>query len=69
MFYVHPWEVDPHQPRMMFGSRTARFRHYVNQKGTEQKLDRLLQSFSFGLVRDIVHAGSSSKYDFDSASI
>ena len=29
MFYVHPWEIDPDQPRMP-GTRLNRFRHYVN---------------------------------------
>lgn len=54
MFYVHPWEVDPEQPRLSFGSRLSRFRHYVNLASTEQKLDRLLQDFSFGSMSDVL---------------
>lgn len=49
MFYIHPWEVDPEQPRLP-GARLARWRHRVNLAGTEHKLDRLLQSMSFGTM-------------------
>jgi polysaccharide deacetylase family protein (PEP-CTERM system associated) len=48
MFYVHPWEIDPDQPRLRAGSSISRFRHYVNLSVTERKLDRLLNDFSFG---------------------
>jgi polysaccharide deacetylase family protein (PEP-CTERM system associated) len=68
MFYVHPWEIDPEQPRMGVGSRTARFRHYVNLEKTEQKLERLLQDFSFATVRDIAHGAVSSMCCIDSIS-
>jgi len=44
--YLHPWEVDPGQPRQdLHGLR--RFRHYVNLHRTLPKLDRLLQEFRF----------------------
>jgi polysaccharide deacetylase family protein (PEP-CTERM system associated) len=46
MVYLHPWEVDPDQPRLPAGPLT-RFRHYVNLDGTEAKLDRLLGDFAF----------------------
>ena len=52
MFYVHPWEVDPQQPRMPFASRGTRFRHYVNLAGTEAKLERLLDTFRFGTLSE-----------------
>ena len=54
MFYVHPWEVDPGQPRLPVGSRLSRFRHYVNLKNTEQKLERLLSHFKFGRMCDVL---------------
>ncbi|MBI3463911.1 MAG: DUF3473 domain-containing protein [Planctomycetes bacterium] len=44
---VHPWELDPEQPRLC-GSRVSRFRHYVNLHVTEERLDRLLRLFRFG---------------------
>jgi len=54
MFYVHPWEIDPGQPRLRVGSRISRWRHYVNLEKTEQKLQRLLQSFRFGRMCDVI---------------
>jgi polysaccharide deacetylase family protein (PEP-CTERM system associated) len=54
MFYVHPWEVDPEQPRISHASRVSRFRHYVNLAGNERKLNTLLGNFRFGPVRDVI---------------
>ena len=51
--YVHPWELDPGQPRIR-ASRLSRFRHYVNLSRNERKLDALLQSFRFGRLRDVI---------------
>jgi len=45
--YLHPWEVDPDQPRRRAGSSLRTFRHYVNLKQTLPKLDRLLQYRQF----------------------
>jgi polysaccharide deacetylase family protein (PEP-CTERM system associated) len=44
--YVHPWEIDPEQPRMK-GSVTARVRHYLGLRGLETKLRGLLRDFNF----------------------
>ena len=44
--YLHPWEVDPDQPRQALGGLRG-FRHYVNLKGTLGKLDRLLRDHPF----------------------
>jgi hypothetical protein len=46
VFYMHPWEIDPDQPRVRDASRSYRFRHYVNLAGTEKKLGKLLARFS-----------------------
>jgi polysaccharide deacetylase family protein (PEP-CTERM system associated) len=54
VFYVHPWEVDPAQPRIRGGSIASRFRHYVNLRSTESKLDRLLGCFRWGTVTQVV---------------
>lgn len=54
MFYVHPWEVDPDQPRLKIGSRVSRFRHCVGLAATERKLDQLLRHFSFGTISQVV---------------
>ena len=47
MFYLHPWEIDPAQPRLT-GSLISRFRHYQNLEMTEPRLRRLLCNFRFG---------------------
>ena len=55
IFYVHPWEVDPDQPRLP-GSRTNRFRHYLNLSRTEDRLERLLGRLPFGTLGEVVAA-------------
>ena len=49
-FYVHPWEVDPDQPRMDV-SWSARARHYGGLSRTVPRLERLLDEFRFNSVR------------------
>jgi hypothetical protein len=56
VFYVHPWELDSDQPRLRIGSLKSRFRHYVNLRSTEAKLDRLLGRFRFDTLCSAVHA-------------
>jgi polysaccharide deacetylase family protein (PEP-CTERM system associated) len=46
MFYLHPWEVDPEQPRFHV-SATTRIRHYTRLKSTLPRFSRLLQQFQF----------------------
>jgi polysaccharide deacetylase family protein (PEP-CTERM system associated) len=46
IFYLHPWEVDPDQPRVKVGW-LSRFRHYTNLDQCEQRLRRLLAEFRF----------------------
>jgi polysaccharide deacetylase family protein (PEP-CTERM system associated) len=45
VFYAHPWEFDPAQPRVNQASRGFKFRHYVNLHRTEKKLTALLNTF------------------------
>jgi len=54
MFYIHPWEVDPQQPRLSGPSAMSRMRHYVNLHRTEAKLRMLLGEFEFDRVDHIV---------------
>ena len=51
IFYLHPWEIDPAQPRVA-ASLLSRFRHYTNLGKCEERLKRLLDDFQFGTVRD-----------------
>ncbi len=53
MFYFHPWEIDPDQPRQMGISRKARFRHYLNLKKMQHRLSRLLQDFEWGRMDQV----------------
>jgi len=50
IFYLHPWEVDPEQPRV-YASWLSRFRHYTNLGKCEERLRRLLGEFRFGGAR------------------
>jgi len=45
IFYFHPWEIDPHQPRVKGASLRSRFRHYVNLGTMERRLRAILQDF------------------------
>ena len=51
VFYIHPWELDPDQPRLP-GSVRSRFRHYQNLRSTKRKLCKLLESFQFGTLTE-----------------
>jgi polysaccharide deacetylase family protein (PEP-CTERM system associated) len=51
VFYLHPWEIDPDQPRIS-ASWLSRFRHYTNLEKCEERLRRLLSEFRFGTARD-----------------
>lgn len=53
VFYLHPWEIDPDQPRLPAG-RVARFRHYRNLHRTESRLRALLKDFRFGPIRELL---------------
>ena len=45
LFYFHPWELDPAQPRVPGVSLKTRFRHYLNLHRVEPRLARLLADF------------------------
>ena len=49
VFYLHPWEIDPQQPRIPL-SRLRRLRHYSNLNRTEARLERLLVDFRFDSI-------------------
>lgn len=50
LFYFHPWEIDPDQPRVAGIPATTRFRHYVNLGRFERRLKKVLAAFSWGRV-------------------
>lgn len=55
VFYFHPWEIDPRQPRIKAGLK-SRFRHYLNLETTERKLREIIGALPFGTMRDSLAA-------------
>lgn len=53
IFYFHPWEIDPGQPRIPGIDLRTRFRHYVNIGRTEQRLIKLMADFRWGRMDQI----------------
>lgn len=53
MFYLHPWEVDPEQPRFK-APWLSRFRHYNNLAKCEPRLRRLLRDFRFSTASSVL---------------
>ncbi|MDR0634411.1 MAG: DUF3473 domain-containing protein, partial [Azoarcus sp.] len=53
VFYFHPWEIDPDQPRVRGIPFRGRFRHYLNLSRTEGRLRRLLDDFRWGRMDDV----------------
>ena len=56
MFYFHPWEVDPEQPRVPGAPLKSRFRHYINLNRMEAKLDRLCADFRWARADQVYAA-------------
>lgn len=55
VFYFHPWEIDPEQPRVANAPLRSRFRHYTNLGVMAQKLEQLLAEFAWGRMDELVH--------------
>lgn len=53
IFYLHPWEIDPGQPRMK-PRWLSRFRHYTNLEVCEARLCKLMSDFRFTTVREVL---------------
>jgi polysaccharide deacetylase family protein (PEP-CTERM system associated) len=51
--YIHPWEVDPEQPRIK-ASRLSRFRHYSGLKKTASTLRSIMKRYAFGPMRQVI---------------
>lgn len=57
IFYFHPWEIDPKQPRQDNASMKSKFRHYTNLDVMEDKIEKLLVDFRWGRMDDIFLKG------------
>ena len=53
IFYFHPWEIDPGQPRQTQASFKSQFRHYTNLGVMEGKIRKVLKEFKWGRMDDI----------------
>jgi polysaccharide deacetylase family protein (PEP-CTERM system associated) len=53
LFYFHPWEVDPDQPRVQGAPLKSRFRHYLNLDSMYPRLERLLTDFRWGRMDEV----------------
>ncbi len=53
VFYFHPWEIDPGQPRVDAASRRSRFRHTVNLRAMHGRIERLLHDFAWGRMDQV----------------
>jgi polysaccharide deacetylase family protein (PEP-CTERM system associated) len=47
LFYIHPWEIDPGQPRVKQAKLSSRLRHAINLSATEARLTRLVADFAW----------------------
>lgn len=59
IFYFHPWEVDPEQPRPPGLTPKSRFRHYLNLHRMEARLRRLVVDFDWGRMDQVFISGNS----------
>ncbi|MDR2344693.1 MAG: DUF3473 domain-containing protein [Planctomycetaceae bacterium] len=55
VFYIHPWETDPLQPRIPNAPLKSRFRHYLNLNRTTKRLKKLLNDFNFTTIKNILY--------------
>jgi polysaccharide deacetylase family protein (PEP-CTERM system associated) len=59
VFYLHPWEIDPEQPRFA-ASWLSRFRHYTNLDQCEPRLRRLISEFKFTNMAQVLGVNAAS---------
>ena len=64
VFYFHPWEVDPDQPRVVGAPLKSRLRHYTNLSRMSDKLTKLLREFSWRRVDELARLERSKSVDW-----
>jgi polysaccharide deacetylase family protein (PEP-CTERM system associated) len=60
IFYIHPWELDPGQPRLEGLGRLNRFRHYVNLERSERRFRALVSGFRWQTVGKVLEQWKSA---------
>jgi polysaccharide deacetylase family protein (PEP-CTERM system associated) len=63
VFYIHPWEIDPGQPRMQGLKRAHAFRHYNNLARGAPRFARLLDDFQWSTVADLLAAHLAGRHN------
>jgi polysaccharide deacetylase family protein (PEP-CTERM system associated) len=64
IFYFHPWEVDPEQPRIAGASLRSRVRHYLNLRVMEKRLRRLTREFRWERIDTVFGLRARANTDF-----
>lgn len=59
VFYFHPWEIDPGQPRVAGAPLKSKLRHYTNLEGMAPKLRQLVREFAWGRMDMLAHREST----------
>jgi polysaccharide deacetylase family protein (PEP-CTERM system associated) len=62
VIYIHPWEIDPGQPRLA-GRLSSRLRHYTNLSRTLERFQRVLQSGTYTSFKESGLANSAKEFD------
>jgi polysaccharide deacetylase family protein (PEP-CTERM system associated) len=60
IFYFHPWEIDPGQPRIAHAPLRSRLRHYSRLSAMEGKLRKIIRKFEWGRVDEVVAAQAAA---------
>jgi len=63
VIYIHPWEIDPEQPRLP-GSLSSRLRHYTNLSSTLDRFESVLQAGNYTSFRESGLADTAKDFDF-----
>ncbi|WP_100261196.1 XrtA system polysaccharide deacetylase [Qipengyuania seohaensis] len=64
IFYFHPWEIDPEQPRVAGAPLRSRLRHYTNLSRMAGKLGGLLDDFSWGRMDEVAQIERARAMDW-----
>ena len=63
VFYFHPWEIDPDQPRVTGATLRSRIRHYTNLGVMADKLEQLVREFEWGRMDVLAHREAARAVD------
>jgi polysaccharide deacetylase family protein (PEP-CTERM system associated) len=63
IFYFHPWEIDPKQPRQLGLSLKTRTRHYLNLEKMEPRIGQLLTDFKWDTMENVFHINKGLNRD------